>query len=92
VSTNYSSRGSKTIPELFGKRGIDTVAVVPRAFVTDTFVPIAKFDAQRRAMQASDRAKDFFESRAEDDFDDSEAQLEATDDGSVPHALRRLFV
>jgi hypothetical protein len=63
-----------------------------RAIVTDTFVPIAKFDGQRRAMQASDRAKDFFESRAEDDFDDSEAELEATDDGSVPHPLRRRFV
>jgi hypothetical protein len=79
-------------PKLLWKRGRDTVAVFPRAIVTDILVPIAKFDAQRRAMEAADRAEDFFESRAEDDFDDSEAELEARDDDSVTHALRRLFV
>jgi hypothetical protein len=78
--------------KLLWKRGRDTVAVFPRAIVTDILVAIAKFDAQRRAMEAADRAEDFFESRAEDDFDDSEAELEATDDDSVTHALRRLFV
>jgi hypothetical protein len=42
-------------------------------------------------LQAADLAEDLFESRAEDDFDDSEDELEAMDDENVPHDLRRLF-